>query len=109
MARVSASSQGAHFKGFNMKRSFFASIALLACAALASVAVATYDRVTSSAISAWANIKAFVAEGVAVVAGPAAEVKGSMVFLVQAKAFLLRLAKRERPVLTESWRMCPST
>ncbi len=34
--------------------------------------------------------------------GPAA------VMLVQAKAFVLRLAKRERPELTSSWRMCPS-
>lgn len=29
--------------------------------------------------------------------------------LVQAKAYVTRLAKRERPELTGSWRMCPST
>lgn len=28
---------------------------------------------------------------------------------VQARAFVLRLAKRERPQLSGSWRMCPST
>lgn len=28
---------------------------------------------------------------------------------IQAKAFKQRIEKRERPVLTNSWRMCPST
>jgi hypothetical protein len=28
---------------------------------------------------------------------------------VQAKAFKARIEKRERPVVTNSWRMCPST
>lgn len=30
------------------------------------------------------------------------------VLFVQARAFVLRLAKRERPQLSGSWRMCPS-
>lgn len=29
--------------------------------------------------------------------------------LVQARAFVMRLAKRERPITTSRWRMCPST
>ncbi|MES2247590.1 MAG: hypothetical protein V4645_09925 [Pseudomonadota bacterium] len=29
--------------------------------------------------------------------------------LTAAKAFVLRLAKRERPVIAPRWRMCPST
>lgn len=33
----------------------------------------------------------------------------AIVALVQAKAFVIRLAKRERPVITSTWRMCPST
>lgn len=33
----------------------------------------------------------------------------AIVALVQAKAFVIRLAKRERPVITTTWRMCPST
>lgn len=28
--------------------------------------------------------------------------------IVQAKAFVARILKRERPVLTSAWRMCPS-
>lgn len=31
------------------------------------------------------------------------------VSLIQAKTYVIRLAKRERPELTGSWRMCPST
>jgi hypothetical protein len=33
----------------------------------------------------------------------------SKVPLVQARAFVMRLAKRERPITTPRWRMCPST
>lgn len=91
-----------------MKRSFLASIALLACAALASVAVATYDRAFGIVESAYASLKSFVLDGVALLAGTADAPKRSMVMLVQAQAFVLRLAKRERPVVTASWRMCPS-
>lgn len=29
--------------------------------------------------------------------------------LVQAMAFVMRLAKRQRPITTPRWRMCPST
>ncbi|MDP3228513.1 MAG: hypothetical protein Q8N13_11130 [Acidovorax sp.] len=32
-----------------------------------------------------------------------------VVAFVQAKAFFLRLAKRERPEITGGWRMCAST
>ncbi|MFZ2306831.1 MAG: hypothetical protein WAW73_20350 [Rhodoferax sp.] len=91
-----------------MKRSSLVSIALLACAALASVAVATYDRAASVAVAAYASVKAFVLDGVALLAGTSDGPKSPVVFLVQAKAFVLRLAKRERPVVTASWRLCPS-
>lgn len=91
-----------------IKRSFLASIALLACAAMASAAYATYDRVADFAVSAYAKVKAFVFEGIALVAGADSQTKQVPVVLVQAKAFVMRLAKRERPVVTTSWRMCPS-
>lgn len=92
-----------------MKRSFLASIALLACAALATAAVSTYDRVAGVALSVFRSVKDFVLGGIALVAGKPEETKGPAVFLVQAKAFVMRLVKRERPVVTNSWRMCPST
>lgn len=31
------------------------------------------------------------------------------VYFVQAKAFVSRLVKRNRPLVTASWRLCPST
>jgi len=31
-----------------------------------------------------------------------------LVVFVQARAFVMRMAKRERPVVTPRWRMCPS-
>lgn len=41
---------------------------------------------------------------------PADEGKGAaVVAFVQAKSFVLRLIKRERPVVSTAWRMCPST
>lgn len=92
-----------------MKRSFLAVIALSACAALASVASTTYDRVAGIALSVFRGVKDFVLGGIALVAGTPAETNGPAVVLVQAKAFVMRLVKRERPVVTNSWRMCPST
>lgn len=32
-----------------------------------------------------------------------------VIAFVQAKAFVLRIIKRERPVVSTEWRMCPST
>jgi uncharacterized membrane protein len=88
-----------------MKRSFLSTVTLLACAALASAAYAAYDSVAT----AYARVKTFVMEGVAVVGVTAEKPQSApVVFLVQAKAFVMRLAKRERPVLTTTWRMCPS-
>jgi hypothetical protein len=91
-----------------MKRSFLASLALLACAAVASVAFATYDRAVSIAVSAYAGLKSMALFVVATVAGTDGGAKGGMVVYVKAKAFALRIAKRDRPVVTASWRMCPS-
>ncbi len=87
-----------------MKRSFLA-IAVLACAALAS---ASYDAVAKPIIAAYQMVKGLVLD-----AFKLASIEGSgfakpAVHRVQAKAFVQRLEKRERPVVTSSWRMCPS-
>ena len=84
-----------------MKRSFFA-MALLACA---SVAVACYGAVTVG----FTKLKAWMLDGIALVAGDSGALSQPVKRVMQAKAFMLRIAKRERPVLTASWRMCPST
>ncbi|WP_114967994.1 hypothetical protein [Rhodoferax ferrireducens] len=88
-----------------MKRSFLA-LALLACA---SLAVACYDAVAGPVIAAYRAVKGFALD-----AFKLAGAEGWDGFAkldtprVQAKAFVQRLEKRERHVVTNSWRMCPS-
>ena len=87
-------------------------IAAIACAALAgafvSVAAASRDYVVAAVHRAWD----FVIDGSRVSANvqraSSSYIKHS-VQLVAAKAFILRMAKRERPNVTPLWRMCPST
>lgn len=88
-----------------MKRSFMA-IALMACA---SFACAGYAAVRATVVSAYHWAKTFVLDGFKLAAAKDESSKLLRVMFVQTKAFVLRLAKRERPVVTNSWRMCPST
>lgn len=91
-----------------MKRHFLA-IALMACA---SLAVACYERTAGPVISAfmvgYAKLKDWALDGLALASAAADKLAPPAVVLVQAKAFVLRLTKRDRPVITASWRMCPS-
>ncbi|WP_294767218.1 hypothetical protein [uncultured Rhodoferax sp.] len=50
----------------------------------------------------------FTLDAVKLVAGAQPESKGPTVVLVQAKAFVQRILKRERPRVMPGWRMCPS-
>jgi len=52
--------------------------------------------------------KSFVLDACALATDETSGVSKPSVQRVQAKAFVQRLAKRERPVVTSSWRMCPS-
>jgi hypothetical protein len=90
-----------------MKRSFLA-IALLACASLASAAYAAVAPMVIAVVGFAQRLKDLVIDGIALVARAVADVNRPAVVLVQAKAFVQRLAKRERPVVTSTWRMCPS-
>ena len=87
-----------------MKRSFLA-IALLACASIAS---ACYDAVASPIVAAYRVVKGFVLGAFDAMAVESSEPRKPMVQQVQAKAFMQRIEKRERPVITSAWRMCPS-
>lgn len=78
-----------------MKRSFLA-IALLACASIAS---ACYDAVASACLA----VKGFVLGAFSTMAAEPVEPRKPMVQRVQAKAFMQRIEKRERPVVTSSW------
>ncbi|MBV7457319.1 hypothetical protein KW843_22755 [Acidovorax sp. sif1233] len=87
-------------------------IAAIACAAaagaFASVAVTSRDYVVSAVHRAWS----FVLDGFrvdAVVQPASPNQREPSVALVAAKAFILRLVKRDRPRVTPMWRMCPST
>lgn len=86
-------------------------IAAIACAAaagaFASAAVASRDYVVAAVHRAWD----FVVEGLRVTAAVqpvSPSQREPSVALVAAKAFILRLVKRERPRVTPMWRMCPS-
>jgi hypothetical protein len=88
-----------------MKRSFF-SLALLACVSMAVAvcsALAAPIQVVATAFKAWALA------GIELVGGGSGCVTPASIRITQAKAFVQRIAKRERPVVTSSWRMCPST
>lgn len=93
-----------------MSRSLIASAALAFAAAVgafASVAVASRDYVVSAVHRAWD----FVLDCMDMRPGAQAESPGQdkpRVALVAAKAFMQRMAKRERPRVTTLWRMCPS-
>jgi len=88
-----------------MKRSLF-SLALLACVSIAGAmysALAAPIQVMATAFKAWALA------GIELVGGGSGCVTPASIRIVQVKAFVQRIAKRERPVVTCSWRMCPST
>ena len=94
-----------------MKRSLlaFATLCLAAIAFCWRIA----EDVTCQTVAAYHRIKAvtcdFAAAAVKSVAERYAAISQIRVPLEQARAFVTRLAKRERPVVTSSWRMCPST
>lgn len=94
-----------------MKRSLFAFAAL----ALAGCLAACWRRLTDPVgvvYRAYQEVKDFAAKfAISALQLAATEPTGRMpalVAMVQAKAFAIRLAKRERPVITSTWRMCPS-
>lgn len=92
-----------------MKRSLLA-IALMACASLAGYCyAAVLAPVVSIVQTGIAILKDWILKGVALVGGGSSDLNPVSIRLTQAKAYVLRLAKRERPELTGSWRMCPST
>lgn len=83
--------------------------AMLAIASMFSAAVATYERVSWVAKEVWRSCKTFVAGVFEKVSGVKWHGKLQLVRIVQAVQFHRRIEKRERPVVTSSWRMCAST
>lgn len=85
-----------------MKRSLYA--LALACVALAASAV---SHVVDAAVSAYRFAKDWLVDGFKLFASTDT-VSRPTIARVQAKAFVQRIMKRERPTVTPGWRMCPS-
>lgn len=82
------------------------SFALAAAVCLAAVAVAStaYHSAAHAACAwAWERIEPVLAKFTS-----EPSLLRPRVAFVAAKAFVLRLAKRERPQMSPTWRMCPS-
>lgn len=86
-------------------------ISILACAAIAcmSFAASAVSVAADGVVAIYRAAKRLMLGGFKLAAAPAQARSAPIVALVQAKAFVLRLAKRERPEVSGSWRMCPST
>nr|WP_315471752.1 hypothetical protein [uncultured Rhodoferax sp.] len=89
-----------------MKSTFrFIAFAVLACASLVS---ATFGALREVAAATYRMAKDWIRGGFKLVARVEDAFARPAVAIVQAKAHAQALMKRERPVLTGSWRMCPS-
>lgn len=93
-----------------MKRSGFSRFFMLAVAGCLAFASIAYNAVASPMVAIARALKGWTLDGLKLAAGSDGEgFARPQVLFVQARAFVLRLAKRERPQLSGSWRMCPST
>lgn len=91
-----------------MKRSFRGFLSLLAVCAIA--ATFAFDVAHQAVHAVYAGCRAFkrlIVDSFQALATTQPG-KSETVPFVRARAFVLRIAKRERPVVTASWRMCPS-
>lgn len=80
----------------------------LAVAALAVAAVSAISELNSLVVAAYHTATGWMTS---IVVGPplqAVEPDRPVVRLVRAAAYRLRLVKRERVLISPSWRMCPS-
>lgn len=76
--------------------------------AAAAVVAAAFSPVVDVFKAGYAACSKMVAHAFALASPEAEAQRKPQVYFVQARAFVARLVKRERPVLTNSWRMCPS-
>lgn len=88
----------------------FATLLAMACAAVASFAVSATAYAGHAIQSAACRCWNWLADRAVSVQSPAKDLNpiSLRVPFVMAKAFTARLAKRERPMVTPRWRMCPS-
>ncbi len=92
-----------------MKSSLRFTSLIVAAAALCMAAASTAYRQTADAVCTFARaFKNVVLDGFKLAAQLDSGKALAVVPFVQAKAFVLRIIKRERPEVSTSWRMCPS-
>jgi hypothetical protein len=105
MARVSAGSRRTTTEDFTMIRSLstIRSLVAIACMAVATAATAVWGAVRAGFAIArsWIHDISPIS-----IKQPKPKCRAA---LVQPKAFVTRLAKRDRPTVMARWRMCPST
>ncbi len=90
-------------------RSRFFTLAVAAVALMASTAAVIAGRVATACSAVYRFACDLVASVPAKFEQPALQLVARPVELVQACAYALGLAKRDRPRMTPGWRMCPST
>ncbi len=100
-------------KGLYRSRGILAALAIAACAVV-SVSVSAVDRMCSfvdrAAVRAWRWAVDLVLAPLATMAKSALrKLPGPAVALIAAVQYLRRQIKRDRPVCTPGWRMCPSS
>jgi hypothetical protein len=87
--------------------------AFLAMACISACIIAPAREVMAFAYRVYRRSKDWLVDGLTgalkLAGGDPLESPRHVELLVQAKAFVMRQAKRERPELTGAWRMCPST
>jgi hypothetical protein len=76
--------------------------AAAACSSIAQAAVATVYAVGYV-------LKSLVLSGIELASNKDASLRRAVIWFVWAKAFTMRIARRQRPLVSSSWRMCPST
>ena len=92
-----------------MKYAFkFLSALCLAAAALSCVAKAFVVAAKSVAVASLIWLKTTTLDAFKLAATQDDGKAVSVVSFMQAKAFVLRIIKRDRPVVSADWRMCPS-
>lgn len=78
------------------------------CLAAAIAVLSTASHIVDVAVSTCRAFKNYMVDRfMAVMATPEPQ-KASQVWFVQTREFVARILRRQRPVVTSSWRMCPS-
>lgn len=90
-------------------RSLCSRVLLAAACMLASAVSYFVTPAVGLAVATCRKLKTLVLDGFKLAANELESQRKPAVWRIQARAFIQRLAKRDRPELSGSWRMCPST